>query len=64
MSRIAFWLGLVVIAGLVIAGAPKGDAFAAPLSLTVPLTGTRQVPPVQRPAAAVRISPMIPALWS
>ena len=47
MSRIASWLGLVVVAGLVIAGAPGGDAFAAPLSFTVPLTGARQVPPVQ-----------------
>jgi hypothetical protein len=37
----------MAIAGLVIAGPPEGNVFAAPLPFTVPLTGTRQVPPVQ-----------------
>ena len=47
MKNLTSWLVLIVIAGVVSAAAPAGQALAAPVSLTVSLTGAQQVPLVQ-----------------
>jgi hypothetical protein len=47
MRKLASWLVLMVIAGLTGTAVPTGYVFAAPVSFTVSLSGTQQVPPVQ-----------------